>query len=76
MINTIDDLAKALDSKETIHCLILDFAKAFDTVPHKRLIKILYQNGITENIIYLIKKWLTKRTQSVIIDDVQSEVEL
>ena len=75
LINTIDDLAKALDSKETIHCLILDFAKAFDTVPHKRLIKILYQNGITENIVCWIKKWLTKRTQSVIIDDVQSEVE-
>ena len=38
LIQTIHDISKSLDKKETVDMAILDFAKAFDKVPHKRLI--------------------------------------
>ena len=38
LIQTI--ISKSLDNKETVDMAILDFTKAFDKVPHKRLIHI------------------------------------
>ena len=38
LLITIDDLARALNNKLQIDCGILDFAKAFDKVPHLRLL--------------------------------------
>ena len=37
LIQTIHDISKSLDKKETVDMAILDFTKAFDKVPHKRL---------------------------------------
>ena len=37
LIQTILDISKSLDKKETLDMTILDFTKAFDKVPHKRL---------------------------------------
>ena len=47
--------------------LILDFSKAFDTVPHKRLLKKLEPYGINENILSCLEAWLTQREQQVTI---------
>ena len=41
LINTINEISQKLDEKETIECIILDFSKAFDTVPHHRLLSRL-----------------------------------
>ena len=38
LIQTIHGIFKSLDKKESIDMAILDFTKAFDKVPHKRLI--------------------------------------
>ena len=38
LINTVEDLARGLAHREQIDCLILDFSKAFDAVPHQRLL--------------------------------------
>ena len=38
VIHTIHAISKSLDKKETVDMAILDFTKAFDKVPHKRLI--------------------------------------
>ena len=38
LIITVEDLAKNLDNKIQTDVLILDFQKAFDTVPHQGLI--------------------------------------
>ena len=76
LINTIDEIAKALDQKETVHCLILDFSKAFDTVPHQRLLNKLEFYGINAQIKVWIKNWLMNRTQRVIIDGYESKEEV
>jgi hypothetical protein len=45
--------------------IYLDFSKAFDKVPHKRLLAKLRTKGISEEISRWIKHWLSDRTQRV-----------
>ena len=46
--------------------------KAFDKIPHRRLISKLYSYGINDNIILWIKAFLADRKQRVIINGVTS----
>ena len=46
----------------------LDFQKAFDKVPHQRLLLKLKAHGIGNDVINWIEKWLTHRKQRVIVD--------
>ena len=46
----------------------LDFQKAFDKVPHQRLILQLKAHGIGNDVINWIEKWLTHRRRRVIVD--------
>ena len=48
--------------------MYLDFAKAFDKVDHNLLLKKLRLYGFSEQIIKWIQSFLTKRTQSVVIN--------
>ena len=52
---TIDNFAKAINNRQQIDVGILDFAKAFDKVPHSRLLYKLEYYGVTGNLL----KWLT-----------------
>jgi len=45
----------------------------FDKVPHKRLLSKLNYYGIKYNTLKWIEDFITSRTQTVIIDGVQSE---
>ena len=47
---------------------ILDFSKAFDTVPHKRLLGKLEHYGIKGNVHRWIGNFLSGRKQSVVVD--------
>ena len=48
--------------------LILDFSKAFDVVPHCRLVNKLSYYGIRDNTLTWITNWLAGRTQRVVVD--------
>jgi hypothetical protein len=48
--------------------LILDFSKAFDTVPHQRLLQRLNFYGIQSSTHRWIEAWLCHRSQTVILD--------
>jgi len=48
--------------------MFLDFAKAFDKVPHNRLLLKLSNYGIQGQVYNWIKDWLINRYQRVIID--------
>ena len=41
LVLTVNDLAKNLDTNTSTDVLALDFSKAFDVIPHKRLIQKL-----------------------------------
>ena len=48
--------------------IIMDFAKAFDKVPHRRLLHKLEYYGIRGATHKLINSWLSGRTQQVVLD--------
>lgn len=49
--------------------LFFDFSKAFDTVPHGRLLAKLSSLNCSENFIKLIYSYLKGRTQAVLDED-------
>ena len=69
---TSQDLAKCLDAKQQIDAAILDFSKAFDKVPHTRLLNKLHHYGIRGPQLHWIKAFLSNRTQRVVVDGEQS----
>jgi len=45
------------------HVIYLDFAKAFDKVPHQRLLQKLRAHSIGGKLLKLIENWLADRKQ-------------
>ena len=66
-------MAQALDRGNSIDIIYMDFKKAFDKVPHQRLIYKIRALGINEEITIWIKDYLTDRTRKVIINGKSSE---
>jgi retron-type reverse transcriptase len=60
LLETFDDFSHAIDNKKCVDSLYFDLAKAFDTVPHDRLIKKLKSVGIT-GILLKMGRGLSKR---------------
>ena len=57
-----------MNSQQQTDLLFIDFSKAFDTVPHKKLLNKLKFYGIRGPFLQWISSWLTKRYQRVIVD--------
>ena len=66
LLLTINDIAKSLNGSKSVHAAVLDFIKAFDKVPHRRLLIKLNHYGIRENLLQWFESFLLKRCQSVI----------
>ena len=52
---------------------VLDFAKAFDKVPHRRLMNKLRTYGIGGDVANWIRAFLNERTQRVVVDSCKSD---
>ena len=68
LILTVNDIAKQLDGGKIVDMAILGFTKAFDKVPHKRLIQKLCFYGLSGQIASWIQDFLTGRSQRVVVD--------
>jgi retron-type reverse transcriptase len=68
LLEVIDKWSEPLDEGLDIDCIYTDFQKAFDKVPHKRLIKKIENYGITNPILSWIQDFLTRRYQQVSIN--------
>ena len=67
LITTTHDLLSSYNSKSQIDVAILDFSKAFDTVPHAGLLGKLEHYGIDSKILLWITKFLNNRKQRVVV---------
>ena len=69
----VNDLHEILDNRGQADLVIMDFSKAFDTVPYRRLMAKLHHVGIRNNIHSWIETFLTKRHQQVVVDGESSQ---
>lgn len=73
----MEELTKAFDDGKQVDMIVLDFSKAFDTVPHKRLLQKLNNYGIRDigqqRLLSWFENWLCGRTQEVALDGQSSE---
>ena len=68
MLCVLEDVTKWVDERITSRYNLLRFKKAFDKVPHPRLLLKLKANGIGNGMINWIEKWLIDRRQRVVVD--------
>ena len=73
LITTIHDLVKTIQDNKSVRAAILDSSKAFDKVPHQRLLRKLEYFGVRKNLLKWFESFLIGRTQSVICDGSQSK---
>ena len=69
-MTTVHDLFGKFDVGTQIDMVILDFSKAFDTVPHGKLLHKMEQYGVDGNINARLSDFLTNRkmNQSDVIE--------
>ena len=72
LILTVQDLAKGLNDGEQIDAMLLDFSKAFDKVPHQRLLEMLRHYGVRDSLNQWIADLLAYRQQAVVLEGVHS----
>ena len=68
MLCFLEDITKWVDEGSPVDIVYLDFQKAFDKVPHQRLLLKLKAHGIGNGIINWIEQWLIDRRQRVVVD--------
>ena len=73
LIITSHDLVKSLDNREQVDAVVLDFSKAFDRVPHQRLLRKLHHYGIQNSLLLWMENFLTRRSQRVVVDGTASD---
>ena len=73
LIRCLDEWTEALDRGEDIDVIYLDYQKAFDTVPHRRLLAKVKSYGFTQNIEEWLTDFLVGRHQTVNIRGESSE---
>ena len=56
ILSFMESVTKNVDEGNPVDIVYLDFAKAFDKVPHVRLFKKLEAHGITGPVLLWIKK--------------------
>ena len=64
----MSDLYEAHNDKDQVDMVILDFSKAFDTVPHKKLLHKLKNYGIDGRLNAWVEQFLVNRRQRVLVD--------
>ena len=73
LLEFVEEITLTVDKGEDDNIIYLDFAKAFDKVPHWRLLKKLSGYGIKGKTYTWIKEFLSNCTQRVAINGVLSE---
>ena len=73
LLTTTNDLMKAFEDGHQTDVVVLDFSKAFDTVPHNKLLHKLDHYGIRGPLHIWIGSFLKERKMRVVVDGEHSE---
>ena len=73
LLKVLDSWTEMLESGGHIDVIYTDLEKAFDKVPHKRLISKLHSYGINSDVIHWIEAFLANRKQRVKINNSTSD---
>ncbi|XP_072335049.1 multiple inositol polyphosphate phosphatase 1b isoform X1 [Scyliorhinus torazame] len=68
LIEFFEEVTKHVDEGKAVDVVYMDFSKAFDKVPHGRLMQKVRRHGIVVNLASWITNWLTDRSQRVVAD--------
>ncbi len=68
LLHHFDDVIDSLTNNADFDSIYLDYAKAFDKVDHKLLLKKLHLYGIHPKLVKWIESFLTGRNQAVVVD--------
>ena len=72
LLSFLESVTASDDAKQNVDTIYLDFAKAFDKVPHQRLLLKLRAHGIDGAICDWIEAWLKDRWQKVRLEGCSS----
>ena len=63
LVEAVHDWAASMNKCHQSDLILLDFSKAFDCVPHQRLLHKLHYYGISGPTLYWVQSFLSNRTQ-------------
>ncbi|BHF83520.1 hypothetical protein SprV_0902666300 [Sparganum proliferum] len=72
LLNCLERWTRSVDEGNALHVVYIDFKKAFDSVPHQRLLHKLSRIGVRGNLLKSIQSFLLDRTQTVYVGGQQS----
>ena len=67
ILETVDAIISMLEDGNPVNVFYFDFCKAFDSVPHYRLLTKLQNYGITGPMLNIIKDFLTGRSMRTVV---------
>ncbi len=73
ILEAVNNWTSFLEQGDTVDTIYLDFAKAFDSVPHQRLLKKIKALGIEGKVLDWIAAFLSDRRQRVIVNGCASD---
>ena len=73
LLEFFEHITRDVDDGIPVDVVYLDFAKAFDKVPHQRLMAKIRAHGITGNIAEWISSWLRDRKQRTVLNGATSD---
>jgi len=74
LLQILDKWTGLLENGGQVDVVYTDLEKAFDKIPHKRLISKLFSYGLSKEIIFWIEAFLNNRKQRVCIKDLFSNL--
>ena len=67
LLETFEDWTTSLDEETSVDAIYMDFSKAFDKVPHRRLLLKARNAGVDGNVLRWLESFFIGRRQRVIL---------
>ena len=74
LLEVLEDWCKIIEQGDSVDVVYLDFRKAFDAVPHNRLLRKLHGYGVAGKLLRWIEAFLSGRKQKVVVNGSHSDL--